>query len=75
MIDTAAIDTAAFERKFRNVDDLLLHLKGLVLVRALLEQRGASERELREHAEAIRSLRAQLVETLERGGGTERVAA
>jgi len=31
---------------FRKVDDLLLHLKGLVLVRQVRERRGADEGEL-----------------------------
>jgi hypothetical protein len=44
------------------IDDLLLHLKGLVHVRALLEDRGASFRELHEHTLEIERLRAQLAE-------------
>ena len=62
------IDVAPYERKFREVDDLLLHLKGLVLVRALLEERGAGEAELREHGDEIERLRARLA-TLVRGSG------
>jgi hypothetical protein len=61
------IELATYERRFREVDDLLLHLKGLVLVRALLEERGASEAELREHGDAIVRVRAQLAELVERG--------
>jgi hypothetical protein len=34
------MELARFERKFREVDDLVLHLKGRVLVRALLQERG-----------------------------------
>jgi hypothetical protein len=44
------------------VDDLLLHLKGLVHVRALLESRGASRAELEEHSAEIERLRARLAE-------------
>lgn len=53
-------------RKFGEVDERLLHLKGLILVRGLLERRGASEAELVEHSDEIvrvRSELAQLVST------------
>ncbi|HYZ75756.1 MAG TPA: hypothetical protein VE596_00140 [Gaiellaceae bacterium] len=46
----------------REVDDLLLDLKGLVHVRALLESRGASSAELEEHTTAIERLRGRLAE-------------
>jgi hypothetical protein len=57
-------------------DTLLLQLKGLVLVRGLLEVRGASAAELRAHTEEIDRLRdrlAQLVQTA--GGGAQSAAA
>jgi hypothetical protein len=60
---------ATYERKFREVDDRLLHLKGLILVRALLEERGASEAELREHSDEITRVRTRLAELIERSGG------
>ena len=63
------IELATYERKFREVDDLLLRLKGLVLVRALLEERGASEAELREHGDEIVRVRAQLAALVEQGSG------
>ena len=44
----------------RDVDDLVLRLKGLVLVRALLETRGASAAELEAHSEEIERVRAEL---------------
>jgi hypothetical protein len=59
------IALAGYERKFRQVDELLLHLKGLVLVRALLEERGASEAELREHGDEIERLRTRLAELVQ----------
>ena len=59
------IELATYERKFREVDDLLLRLKGLVLVRALLEERGASEAELREHGDEIERLRTRLAELVQ----------
>jgi hypothetical protein len=33
------MELARFQRRFREVDDLVLHLKGRVLVRALLQER------------------------------------
>jgi hypothetical protein len=45
-----------------SIDDRELHLKGLILVRALLEQRGASEAEIGAHSEAIARVRAELAE-------------
>ncbi len=59
----------------REVDDLLLSLKGLVLVRALLEDRGASKAELREHSDEIARLRARLATLVREGGGAVRAAA
>jgi hypothetical protein len=44
----------------RELDDLVLRLKGLVLVRALLEQRGASDAELDAHSDEIERVRAEL---------------
>ena len=44
----------------RELDDLLLHLRGLVLVRGILEQRGASAAELEEHSAEIERLRERL---------------
>jgi hypothetical protein len=71
------IDVARFERKFREVDDLVLHLKGLVLVRALLKERGASEEELDEHGAEIARVRSQLARLVQKSGGgmPERAAA
>jgi hypothetical protein len=57
-----------YERRFREVDDRLLHLKGLILVRALLEERGASEAELQEHSDAITRVRRQLAELIKSSG-------
>ena len=46
----------------RQVDDLVLQLKGLVHVRALLETRGAPADELDAHSDEIARIRAQLAE-------------
>lgn len=48
----------------RELDDLVLGLKGLVHVRALLEGRGASPAELEEHTAEIDRIRAQLAEVV-----------
>jgi hypothetical protein len=59
----------------REVNDLLLSLKGLVLVRALLEDRGATEAEIRQHGNEIERLRARLAELVREGGGAYSAAA
>ena len=46
----------------REIDDLLLHIRGLVLVREILEQRGASEAELEAHTAELERLREQLAQ-------------
>ena len=48
----------------RRVDDLLLHARGLVLVRQLLAGRGASPAELDAHTRELERVRHQLVEVL-----------
>ena len=50
------------------VDDLLLHARGLVLVRQVLAGRGASRAELDAHTRELERVRRQLVEVL--GGGS-----
>ncbi|MGN6380863.1 MAG: hypothetical protein ACTHNU_18065 [Gaiellales bacterium] len=42
------------------IDDLLLRLRGLVLVRDLLADRGASAAEIHAHAEEAERVRGQL---------------
>jgi hypothetical protein len=44
----------------RTIDDLLLRLRGLVLVAGVLEQRGASALELQAHAREAQRVRARL---------------
>ena len=44
----------------RELHDRILQLKGLVLVRALLESRGASAEELAAHSAEIARVRAEL---------------
>ena len=47
----------------REIEELLLHLRGLVFVRAILEQRGAPEVELARHAAEIARVRGELART------------
>jgi hypothetical protein len=42
------------------VDDLVLQLKGLVLVRPLLKERGASDADILDHTAEIERVRARL---------------
>ena len=53
---------------FRKLDDLLLHLKGLVLVRRLREQRGADEGELLMYGAEIDRVRGRLARLARSGG-------
>jgi len=57
----------------REIDDLLLRLRGLVLVRDLLEQRGATAAEIDEHAREADRVRARLAALI--GGDAEAAAA
>jgi hypothetical protein len=51
-------------REQRRLDDLVLHLKGLVLVRALLESRGASRAEVDAHDDEITRVRTELAQVV-----------
>ena len=59
----------------REVDDLLLHLRGLVLVREILRQRGAGADEIDEHSAEIDRLRDRLAEVMRVGSAKEAAAA
>ncbi len=48
----------------REVDDLLLQLRGLVLVRGLLAERGATAEEIGAHAREADRVRARLAELI-----------
>lgn len=56
----------------RTVDDLLLQLRGLVLVSGLLQRRGASAEEIDAHALEADRVRAQLASLI---GGAGPLAA
>ena len=59
----------------REIERLLLQLRGLVLVRAILEQRGASDAELEAHQCEIDRVRACLASVVARGFVKAPVAA
>ena len=46
------------------IDDLLLRARGLVLVRDLLAQRGASPAEIEAHSTELERVRAELADTI-----------
>jgi hypothetical protein len=48
----------------REIDELLLHLRGLVLVRELLAERGASSAELAAHTNELERLRQVLADQI-----------
>jgi hypothetical protein len=52
------------ENGFHNLDDLVLHLKGLILVRRLRESRGADEDELLMYGAEIERVRDQLASAI-----------
>ena len=58
--------SAAAGSRFRELDDLVLHLKGLVLVRRLREQRGAAAEELLMYRTEIDRVREQLASLVKR---------
>ena len=53
---------------FGKLDDLLLHLKGLVLVREVRQRRGADEGELLMYGAEIDRVRNQLARLVRSGG-------
>jgi hypothetical protein len=61
--------------RFGQLNDLVLQLKGLVLVRDLQEQRGAARGEIDMYDAEIDRVRERLASFVKNGGGAERVAA
>jgi hypothetical protein len=49
-------------KTFRELDDLVLHLKGLVLVRKVRERNGADEDELEMYGAEIERVRERLAD-------------
>ncbi len=56
------------------IDELLLRLRGLVLVRDLLAQRGASRSELDAHTDEIERVRSRLADTIRGRSSSARAA-
>jgi hypothetical protein len=56
------------------IDDLLLQARGLVLVRDLLAERGATPSEIEAHTDELERVRARLASTI-RGDADEHPAA
>jgi hypothetical protein len=61
--------------RFGELNELVLQLKGLVLVRELQEERGADAGELGMYDAEIDRVRDRLASLVKEGGGAERVAA
>ena len=55
------------DHSFRELDDLVLHLKGLVLVRKLRERRGADAGELAMYGAEIDRVRERLANLVKTG--------
>jgi hypothetical protein len=60
------VDAAALLN--RQIDDLLLDVRGLALVRELLAERGASSAEIAAHTRALELGRARLAELIRQPG-------
>jgi hypothetical protein len=54
--------TAAYLPREAELDRVLLHIKGLVFVRALLQEQGASEAEIAEHTDELERQRERLAQ-------------
>jgi hypothetical protein len=61
--------------RFEELNDLVLQLKGLVLVREVQEQRGADLGELGMYDAEIERVRDRLASFVKEGGAVERIAA
>ena len=60
--------------RFRELDDLVLHLKGLVLVRELLAARGAGANEIDAHSAELERVRERLARAVMETGAAARPA-
>ena len=56
------------DNRFRDIDDLVLQLKGLVLVRELLASRGAAADEIDAHSVEIERVRKRLASEVRHTG-------
>jgi len=70
------VTATEYDRGTHEINDVLTQLKGLVLVRPILEARGVSKEELERHSDEIDRVRARLAELVRSsGGGVESAAA
>jgi hypothetical protein len=60
--------------RFQELDDLVLHLKGLVLVRDIRRHSGADDEELTMYSDQIRCVRERLAELVRNGARHETAA-
>jgi hypothetical protein len=60
----SAVPVEPEPRPVGTLDDLVLHLRGLLAVRELREDRGASDDELRVYGDEIARVREQLAEVV-----------
>jgi hypothetical protein len=63
------VNAIEYDRGTHEITDVLTQLKGLVLVRPILEARGVSNEELQRHADEIDRVRARLAELVRNSGG------
>jgi len=61
--------------RFQELDELVLRLKGLVLVREIREGRNADDKELELYSTEIERVRDRLADLVKNGGCAERLAA
>lgn len=64
MTNTNTLDPHDSAVLSRDVDDLLLQIRGLVLVRDILAERGASSRVLSAHSDEAERLRGRLADLI-----------
>jgi hypothetical protein len=65
VLDTATLDSARTPALLnRQIDDLLLHARGLEVVRDLLTKKGASNDEVAAHSRALECTKARLADLI-----------
>jgi hypothetical protein len=75
VLQRARLDVDARALLDRQIDDLLLELRGLALVRDILIERGASSGEIAAHGRELERGRARLAELIRGPGGPESALA
>ena len=63
------------DNRFREIDDLVLQLKGLVLVRELIASRSAGAGEIDAHSVEIKRVRERLTKAVRHTGDAVGIAA